>query len=236
MAHAIENDQFFLIRVKNIEQEKSSFKNIDLSFSDVCEATCEFVLSRKNSKLQKEHPERYKRLFPHRKFDFIAKDDRKSTYTLSFRLIKLLLSNGTYEYLVTNLPEKQFQLHEIKSLYAMRWGIEGSFLLLKYNMAMNYFHSANRDSIVQEIFAKLILYNFISLVISCASVPLKNNKYHYQISLSDAVYKCRDYLLKRMANTKIIELLLRDITPIRPYRSYERNMRTQRLKSLQNRT
>ena len=46
--------------------------------------------------LQKEHPERYKHLFPHRKFDFIAKDDRESTYTLAFRLIKILLPNGTY--------------------------------------------------------------------------------------------------------------------------------------------
>ena len=84
--------------------------------------------------------------------------------------------------------------------------------------------------------AKLILYNFISLVISCASVPLKNTKYHIQILLSDAIDKCRDYLLKKMPNATIIELLLRDITPIRPYRSYERNMRTQRLRSLQNRT
>ena len=236
MAHAIENDQFFLIRVKNIDQEKSSYKYTDLSLDDECETSCKFVLSRKNTKLQKEHPERYKRLFPHRKFDFIAKDDRESTYTLAFRLIKILLPNGTYEYLVTNLPEKKFHLHEIKSLYAMRWGVEGAFLLLKYNMAMNYFHSVNRDSIVQEIFAKLILYNFISLIISCASVPIKNTKYHFQISLSDAIYKCRDYLLKKMPNATIIELLLRDITPIRPYRSYERNMRTQRLRSLQNRT
>ncbi len=236
MAHAIERNQYFLIRVKNIDQENSSYKYVDLSFADECEAACELVLSRKRNKLQKEHPERYKLLFSNRTFDFIAKGDRESTYTLAFRLIKILLPNGTHEYLITNLPKKQFHLHEIKSLYAMRWGIEGSFLLLKYNMAMNYFHSANRDSIIQEIFAKLILYNFISLVISCASVPLKNNKYHYQISLSDAVYKCRDYLLKRMTNAKIIELLLRDITPVRPERSYERNMRTQHLKSLQNRT
>lgn len=235
MAHAIENHHYFLIRVKNIEQENSSYKHIDLSSADECEAHCELILSRKSSKLQKEFPQRFKRLFPNRTFDFIPQGDRESTYTLNFRLVKIRLSNGTFEYLITNLPEKQFPLVEIKALYGMRWGIEVSFLFLKYNLSMNYFHSADRDAIVQEIFAKLILYNFISLIISCASVPEKKTKYHYQISLSDAIYKCRDYLLRRIPDSGIIELLLRDLTPIRPDRSYNRNMRTQRLRSLQNR-
>ncbi len=118
----------------------------------------------------------------------------------------------------------------------MRWGVETSFLYLKYNIAMNYFHSISRDSISQEIFAKLVLYNFISLIVSCSELLGTNSLYPVQISFSDAVYKCRAYLLSVIPGKKLLELLLRDLTPIRSGRSYERNIRSQCLKSLQNRT
>ena len=101
---------------------------------------------------------------------------------------------------------------------------------------MNYFHSISRDSISQEIFAKLVLYNFISLIVSCTEIPGSNSHYPLQISFSDAVYKCRAYLLSVISGKKILELLVRDLTPIRLGRSYERNIRSQSLKSLQNRT
>ena len=134
------------------------------------------------------------------------------------------------------MPEDRFKIPELKDLYKIRWKIETSFLFLKYGIALNYFHSIIRDSINQEIYARLILYNFISLILSCVDVPNNETTYTYQVSVSDAIYKCRLYLLKRMTNTAIVELLLRDKTPVRPDRSFERNMRSQRLKSLQNRT
>lgn len=207
-----------------------------LSESEDCEISCEYILSRKKGPLFRNYPEKYRWLHPQRSFDFIAPEDRDSIYTLSFRLVKITLDNGMYEYLITNLPEKRFSIIDLKELYKIRWKIETSFLFLKYGIALNYFHSIIRDFISQEIFARLILFNFISLIISCIEVQASDTKYSYQISISDAIYKCRLFLIKRMQNIAFIDLLLSDKTPVRPDRTFKRNMQSQRLKSLQNRT
>lgn len=236
MAHVIESHNFFLIRVKDIQQALSPFKHFKFPLTGESEIPCEFVLSRRHSMLQKEQPEKYKWLSPNRRFDYISPEDKQSHYMLPFRLVKLLLADGSAEYLVTNLSHEMFPPEILRTLYQMRWGVETSFLFLKYNIAMNYFHSISRDFIAQEIFAKLLLYNFISLIVSCTEIPCSNSHYPLQLCFSDAVYKCRAYLLNVISGKKLLELLVRDLTPVRPDRSYERNIRSQCLKSLQNRT
>ena len=106
----------------------------------------------------------------------------------------------------------------------------------KYGIALNYFHSVKREFLIQEIYARLILSNFISLVAACAELPYTGTAYRYKISYSDAIYKCRGFLIGHKAYADVLSLLLRDNVPIRPNRSYPRNMRSQRLKTLQHRS
>jgi IS4 transposase len=54
-------------------------------------------------------------------------------YYLSFRVVRFKHTQDTYEVLLTNLPEDEFSVSELKELYAMRWGIETSFRDLKYS-------------------------------------------------------------------------------------------------------
>ena len=138
--------------------------------------------------------------------------------------------------MITNLPSKNYPSEALKELYHLRWDIEKAFLFLKYGIALNYFHSVKRDFLIQEIYCRLILSNFISLVVSCAEPSCAGKKYRYKVSVSDAIYKCRDYLSTNPAYEDILSLLLRDKVPIRPGRCYPRNMRSQRLKTLQHRT
>ncbi len=236
LAHIVENHHYFLIRARNIYEVRSPFRCCRLPSADECEASFDFRLSRKNKALAKQFPEKYKWLHPLRRFDFIPPGDKTNTYTLSFRLVKLCLPDGSYEFLLTNLPVDEFPLDDLRSLYRMRWGIETSFRFLKFNLAMNYFHCVKREFLVQEIFAKLILFNFISLIASCVRLPYKETQFTCQISFSDAIYKCRAFLLGHFSASKLLALLSRHISPVRPGRSFERNMRSQCLKSLQNRT
>lgn len=184
----------------------------------------------------KHNPELYKLIRGNATFDFIAEKDKESTFELCFRLIKVKPANGSQEYLITNLPSRKFPQLRIKELYHMRWGIEVSFLFLKYGIALNYFHSVKREFLVQEIYSRLILSNFISLVIACEKIPYNGTKYRYKISVSDAIYKCRDFLNGDPSYEDLLPLLLRDKVPIRPGRRYPRDMRSQRLKTLQHRT
>lgn len=49
-------------------------------------------------------------------------------------------------------------------MYAMRWGIETSFRELKYSVTLLHLHSKKVDFIYQEVFAKLIMYNFYQMI------------------------------------------------------------------------
>ena len=52
----------------------------------------------------------------------------------------------------------------------MRWGIEISFRDIKYAAELLFFHSRKKDLVIQEIYAKLILYNFCELIIGAIVV------------------------------------------------------------------
>ena len=59
----------------------------------------------------------------------------------------------------------------------MRWGIETSFRDLKYSLALSYFHSKKTENILQEIFAKLTMYNFAELITSHVVVKHKTESF-----------------------------------------------------------
>ena len=234
MAHVCERGSFFLIRAKEIRSPVSPFQLLPLPEEEEFDFPVRFICTR-NGKLKKTDPVLFKWFQKKQRFDFISPDDKTGAYELRFRLVKLKLDNGATEYLITNLPQKRFPPSGIKKLYHLRWGIEVSFLFAKYSVAMNFFHSIKREYIIQEIFAKLILFNLVSLIVSCHEVPFSDTLYHYKISFSDAVYKCRFFLLKSKAYENISMLLLHDLTPIRPDRSFDRNLQSQRLRTLQHR-
>ena len=45
-------------------------------------------------------------------------------------------------------------------LYTKPWGIETSFRELKYAVGLVNFHAKKQEYIIQETFARLIMYNF----------------------------------------------------------------------------
>lgn len=69
------------------------------------------------------------------------------------------------------LSSADFSPDEIRSIYHMRWGIETSFRALKYTVGLTNFHAKKQESITQEIFARMILYNFAEMMTSTSSFP-----------------------------------------------------------------
>src|SRR5699024_5572430 len=92
------------------------------------------------------------------KFDFLKRGS-KDYYEIRFRVVRLKLSESTYECLVTNLDDS-FTLNDLKELYHLRWGIETSFRDLKHSADLEYLHTSGTHQIQQEIYARLIIYNF----------------------------------------------------------------------------
>ncbi len=235
VAHLLQAEHFFLLRVNDPDCRNSFLKRFSLPTEDEFDQWITIKVTRNSSDFHLSHPSDYYVARKSRPFDLIPVDDKDSYFELSFRVIKIELQDSC-EYLLTNLPADSFTIRELKDLYHMRWGIETSFRYLKYNVALNSFHSVLRDLIFQEIYARLILYNITMLLVHSVKLPKKDLKNARKVSVSDAVVTCRYFLIHRLTNEYIKELLLMYLTDIRPNRSFPRKTRSKRFVPLTNRT
>ena len=216
MAHVIEKGQSFLFRVKDL-RSNSILSGLKLPNSNEFDITVCVGLTRKQTNEVKQS--NLKLVSHTQNFDYLPKTSKKSIpiapYYISFRIVRFKLTEDTYEVLLTNLNEEQFPVAELKELYAMRWGIETSFRDLKYSLALSYFHSKKTENILQEIFARLTMYNFAELITSHVVVKQKNRKHSYRINFAAAVHICRNFFLKNISPLDVEALLLMHLLPIR---------------------
>ena len=151
---------------------------------------------------------------------------------LKIRVLKIKTSGSSYEYLITNLP-CTFSMEDIKECYHWRWGIEVAFRYLKHAAGLLYFHSRKPEFLKQEIYARLVMYNFgIFLANEAAEENRKkqrkaNNKYLYAIDLSHALRTARKFFLKPKGKPKdILKLLCKHLHAVKePFRIFYRPLR-----------
>ena len=79
--------------------------------------------------------------------DYITEE--RTEYDISPRVIRIEISKGCYENLITNQPGFDFDIEDFKDLYHLRWDEETSFRDLKYPLCLKAFHSKKYDYIVQ---------------------------------------------------------------------------------------
>ena len=132
--------------------------------------------------LLSEQPDKYRFLPSTVTFDYLPQKS-DGFYPISFRIVRFPLSDVSTETLITNLDTESFPPEELKKLYHMRWGIETSFRHLKYTVGLRQFQSKKVEFVVQEIFARLIMYNFCEWITSHIVIQSKSSKYTYQATL-----------------------------------------------------
>ena len=216
MAHVIEKRQKFLIRVRD-SKSNSLVSGLILPVQDEFDIQYRVGLTRKQTNQVKNSCLKF---VPHTStFDYLPQTTKKAIpmqpYYLSFRVVRFKLTEDTYEVLLTNLPEDEFSVSELKNLYAMRWGIETSFRDLKYSLALSFFHSKKTENILQEVFARLTMYNFAELITSHVVVKQKSRKHLYKINFASAVHICRNFFLKNISPSDVEALLLMHLLPVR---------------------
>ena len=79
---------------------------------------------------------------------------------LNLRCVRIQLSSGAEEILITNLERAEFPKRDLKKLYSLRWGIETSFNYLKNAVFVEEFTSRTENGLAQEYFVSLLMYNF----------------------------------------------------------------------------
>lgn len=216
----------YVIRVKDICSIGITSR-ISLPDEETFDIDYSTLLTRQQTKEIKAHPEKYKFMPTNQKFDYLPVGD-KGNYLIKFRVVRFATSENTYEVIITNLSEKEFPAEKLKEIYHLRWGIETSFRELKYAIGLTSFHSKKADYILQEIFARLTMYNFCEIITTHVVIQQKDRKYSYQVNFTMAISICLQYFKCRNAISppNVEALIQKNILPVRHGRKDPRKVRT----------
>lgn len=225
-AHIESKGWNYVIRVKDLGSN-GILSGLTLPAEGEFDVTVHRRLTRKQTKEVRENPEIYKFMPANQVFDFL-KPKEKGFYTISFRIVRILIADGSYETIITNLSVDDFPSLELKELYALRWGIETAFRVLKHTIGLTRFHAKKQEYISQEIFARVILYNFTEMITSHVVISHADTKLSYQVNFTVAVLVCRHFLRSwfNIPPPDVEALIRKNTLPIRPGRKYIRKIRS----------
>lgn len=229
MAHIHEKGWFYLIRIK--DGKKGILSGLELPDSDEFDLDISMNMTRSATKETKElfkNRNHYRYVPSNVNFDYLpgllgGYGTEPVFYNLSYRIVRVRISEDLVETLATNLPSEEYPSDRLKALYTLRWGIETSFRSLKYTVGMLNFHSKKTECIFQEVLASLVIYNFAEWITAQVIIHRDKHKHSYRVNFSAAVHICRKFLAEKMHPPDVETLIAKYIIPIRPNRSYERH-------------
>jgi len=224
-AHIEEKGWNYAIRVKDI-MSNGILSAMKLPNEDEFDVDINMILTKKQTKEIKNNPEIYKFIPNTSTFDYFDLKTNKF-YPITFRVVRFKITDDTYETIITNLDSDKFPPKKLKDLYHLRWGIETSFRELKYAIGLTNFHSKKVEYITQEIFARLVMYNFCELITMHVVIQQKDTKHCYQVNFTRAIQVCKHYF-KYQSNISppdVEALIRKNILPIREGRRDPRKIK-----------
>ena len=231
-AHLLSSGQKFVIRLKDPNSNGIlSTYEVDQLRDEHGEFDCEIstILTHRQTSEIKADRDTYT-FVPHGHLDYFAE---ATEFPLNLRVVCVMIADGVYEYLATNLSDVEFPLERMKELYHARWGIETSFRDLKYTIDVLHFHGRKRRYVEQEVWALLTVYNFCEAITRHTIVAKKSYaKHDVQINFATATNICKAFL-RRCDDDEInvCRLIGRFLCPVRPGRTARRNLTPKSAKS-----
>jgi uncharacterized protein with NRDE domain len=224
-AHIEQKGWNYLIRVKDIDSN-GILSGLLLPDEDEFDITVDRILTRRHTNQVIANPDVYRFMPSNVNFDFLPLKS-KDVYTISFRVVRLKVDEGSYQTIITNLEQGKFPSDEIKELYRMRWGVETSFRELKYSVGLVNFHAKKREYVVQEIFARIIMYNFSEMITSHVVISQADTKHAYQVNFSVAIHICKFFLRlpRNIPPIDVDALIRKNILPLRSGRKQKRRVK-----------
>lgn len=221
-AHVEERLFDYVIRVKD-RDSTGILSGIRLPDTDEFDVTVDITLTRWSTGPASVNPRGYKYLSKGARFDYI-KDSKSPDYPISIRFLRFRLEDGRYEVLATSLPQDSFSKEFLQEIYRMRWGIETSFRQLKHVLGLAAFHSKKAVFVIQEVYARLIMYNFSMYLSNQVQLPEKEHRNELQLNFTQAIKICL-YFFRCMDDESPPDVeasILRFLLPIRHGRNLPR--------------
>lgn len=224
-AHAEEKEVSYLIRTKDTKST-GILSSFQLPVEDSFDVDVSLIMTKKQTNKVKAQPKLYKYVPKNCTFDFLDLYKNKF-YPITLRIVRFPITDTTFECIITNLDRKTFPADKIKELYELRWGIETSFRELKYAIGLTSFHAKKVAYIHQEIYARLVLYNFCEIITTHVVVAKKDTKHTYQLNYTIAIHVCKYYLKCRsdIEPPDVETLIQKHLLPVRSGRHDPRKVK-----------
>ena len=160
-----------------------------------------------------------------------------STDPLTLRLVRVELSTGEVEVLITSLLDMQLIPHDqFSDLYHNRWPVEEDYKVIKSRIEVENWSGKTVLAIYQDFHAKVFTKNLTAILTHPAQAVVAHETatrmYTYQVNMTNALSKMKDAvvcLLSRLHIHDILQALWTQFTstiePIRPNRSVPRRFR-----------
>ena len=116
----------------------------------------------------------------------------------SVRVLKVVLSTGETETLLTNLNSYQLPLEQAAQLYFKRWGIETAYDTLKSKFQLENFSGKTEVSVLQDFYATIYLAGFATICTAEADETIADHdkskllKYSRKSNQNRTIAKLRD--------------------------------------------
>jgi hypothetical protein len=153
---------------------------------------------------------------------------------IKIRMLKVVLSTGETEVLVTNLYDTDhYTKEDLKGVYHLRWGIETGYGYMKEELQLGQFSGLRQICIEQDFSANLFLFNLQSLIEKQTEPYLETvsnrRKYRYKVnknsswaSLKNRVVSLFLYQDTRSILIELEKLFGNCLEPVRTGRKYPR--------------
>ena len=166
-----------------------------------------------------------------------VKSKAKQIGKINVRLMRITLSTGEDEYLVTNIPHDEMDTNEIGLLYFKRWGIETSYDVIKNKLCIENISGKKKIIVEQDFYAQMLLFNMIEDLKNDANKELELNKkpelkYEYKINVNILIGTFREYIIKIVIEEDsvkrkrmyeyMLEEIIENLVPIRIGRNFPR--------------
>ena len=127
---------------------------------------------------------------------------------LKIRVIKVKLSTGEIETLITDLTAEELSYEECKALYFKRWGIETRYDQLKNQFEVENFSGVTPTVIEQDFYATILLSNMASLIEQDAHEEMQKKNAHKTLKYDE--YKINHNILVGKLKNRLVEIILEE--------------------------
>ncbi len=108
----------------------------------------------------------------------------KEKMDIEVRCVKIVLSTGETEILITNLTKDEVTTDEMNEIYHLRWQIELNYQTLKESMKIETITSSKDNLIKQDIYSQMLAFNILQAFINETEENIEQEKYKYEMKIN----------------------------------------------------